>query len=93
LEFSGGDIAEVNHSTVKTVIIHQSKIDVVKFDGINNFSMWKCEVMDVLNAQNLEDTLLLQEKSADILDKNWNKMNQTACDITRSCLTQDIKYM
>ena len=28
----------VNHSTVKNVNIHQSKIDVVKFDGMNN---WK----------------------------------------------------
>ena len=35
---SEGDMAEVNQSTVKTVNIHQSKIDVVKFDGMNN---WK----------------------------------------------------
>ena len=51
-------MTENNHSTVKTVSIHQSKIDVVKFDGTNNFDMWRCEVMDALNAQNLKDTLL-----------------------------------
>ena len=31
-------MAEVNQSTVKTLNIHQSRIDVVKFDVINN---WK----------------------------------------------------
>ena len=40
---------------------HPSKIDMVKFDGTNNFGMWRCEVMDVLNVQNLEETLELQE--------------------------------
>jgi len=32
------DMAGVNQSTMKTVNIHQSKIDVVKFDRTNN---WK----------------------------------------------------
>jgi len=41
---------EVNQSTVKTVNIHQSKIDVGKLDDTNNFGIWRCEVMDVLNA-------------------------------------------
>ena len=45
---------------VKTMNIHQSKIDVVKFDGTNNFDMWRYEVMDALNVQNLEDKLLFQ---------------------------------
>ena len=38
---------------------HPLKIDMVKFEGKNNFGMWRCEVMDALNASNLEDTLLL----------------------------------
>ena len=33
------------------------RIDVVKFNGTNNFGMWRCEVMDALTASNLEDTL------------------------------------
>jgi len=40
------EITEVNQSTVKIVNIHQSRIDVVKFDGTSNFDMWRCEVMD-----------------------------------------------
>jgi len=61
------DMAGINQSVVKIVNIHQSKINMVKFDSMNNFGMWRCEVMDVLNVQNLEDTLLLQEKPAETL--------------------------
>ena len=43
--------------------IHQSKIDVVKFDSMNNFGMWRYGVIDALIASNLENTLNLKEKS------------------------------
>jgi len=49
-------------------------------------------MMDVLNAQNLKDTLNLQEKPEDITKKDWKKMNQKACGIIKSCLTLDLKY-
>ena len=42
---------------------------MVKFDGINNFGLWRCEVMDTLNAQNLKDTLELQERPAEVDNK------------------------
>ena len=32
-------MTEVNQSTMKIVSIHQSKINVVKFDGPNNFDI------------------------------------------------------
>ena len=32
------NMAEVNQSIVKIMNIHQSKIDVVKFNGTNNFA-------------------------------------------------------
>jgi len=86
------EMAEVNQITVKTVSIHQLKNDVVKFDGINNFGMWRYEVMGVLGAQNLEGTLELQEKIVDILEKDWKKLNKTSRGIIRYCLTHDLKY-
>ena len=46
--------------------IHHMKIDVVNLDGTNNFGLWRCEVMDELNARNLEDTLELQEIPAEV---------------------------
>ena len=36
------EIDENSQSAVKTVNSHPSKIDVVKFDGMNNFDMWRC---------------------------------------------------
>jgi len=51
-------------STVKFVNPHPLRIDVVKFDDKNNFGTWRCEVMDVLMASNLEDTLRLEKKRA-----------------------------
>ena len=94
----GGDkssekkISSSQMKTIQSVNIHQSKIDVVKFDGSGNFGMWRCEVKDLLNAQNLEDTLELKEKPADLEDAVWNKMNRSTCGVIRSCLTQDLKY-
>ena len=76
--------------SVKTM--NNSRIEVVKFNGTNNFGMWRCEVMDALNAQNLEDTLLLEKKKDTTTDDEWAKMNRSACGLIRSCLSQDIKY-
>ena len=39
--------------SAKTMNSHP-RIEVVKFNGKNNFGMWRCEVMDALNASNLE---------------------------------------
>ena len=69
------------------------RIDVGKFNGTNNFGMWRCEVMDALNASNLEDTLLLEKKRSTTTQEEWDKMNRSACGLIRSCLTQDIKYL
>ena len=77
---------------VKTMNPHQLKIDVMKFDGKNNFEMWRCEVMDALTTSNLENTLQLEKKPKATSEKDRDKMNRTARDLIRSCLTQDIKY-
>ena len=49
--------------------VHHMKINVMKFDDINNFGLWRCEVMDALNAHNLKDTLELQERLAEVDEK------------------------
>ena len=63
------DTVEVNQVTVKIVNVHQEKIDLVKFDGTNNFSIWRCDVMDTLIASTLEDALLLEKKPDEISEK------------------------
>ena len=79
-------------SLVKSVSHLPTKINVVKFDVMNNFWMWRCEMMDVLTASILEDFLHLEEKPEEISEKDWDKMNRTTCDLIRSCLTQKIRY-
>ena len=49
-------MARDSTSMVKIMNPHPLKIDAVKFDGKNNFEMWRCEVMDALMTLNLEDT-------------------------------------
>jgi len=39
-------------STMKIMNPHPLKIDVVRFDGKNNFEMWRCEVIDALTTSN-----------------------------------------
>ena len=63
------------------------RIDVVKFNGTNNFDMWRCEVMDALTASNLEDTLRLEKKRSTTTEEVWDKMNRSACGLIRLCLT------
>ena len=79
-------------STMKFVNPHPLRIDVVKFDGKNNFGTWICEVMGALTALNLEDTKQLEKKRNSTVEEDRDKMNWTACGLITSCLTQDIKY-
>jgi len=46
------------------------RIDVVKFNGMNSFGMWRCEVMDAMTASNLEDTLRLEKKCASTTEED-----------------------
>ena len=62
-------------SAEKFVNPHPLRIDVVKFDSRNNFSMWRCKVMDVLTASNLKDTLRLEKKRNSTTEEDWDKMN------------------
>ena len=84
-------MAGESQSAVKSLNPHPMKINVVKFDGTNNFEIWRCEVMDALTASDLKDTLRLKERPKETSEKDWDKMNWTACGLIRSCLTQDIK--
>jgi len=79
-------------STVKFMNPYPLKINVVKFDGKNNFRMWRYEVMDALTASNLEETLWLEKNPEATSEEDWDKMNRMACGLIRFYLTQDIKY-
>ena len=63
-------MAGENQSSMKSVNPHPMKINVVKFDGMNNFEMWRCEMMYALMTSNLEDTLRLKEKPEETFEKD-----------------------
>ena len=48
---------------MKSMNPYPLKIDVVKFDGKDNFGIWRYEVIDALTTSNLEDTLRLEKKT------------------------------
>ena len=69
-EESTEEMTEVSQSSVKSVSHLPTKIDVVKFDDTNNLEMWRCKVMHVMTASNLEDSLHLEEKSEETFGKD-----------------------
>ena len=85
-------MARESTSMEKFMNPHPLRIDVVKFNGTNNFGMWRREVMDALTASNLEDTLCLEKRQNSTTEEDWDKMNRMACGLIRSYLTEDIKY-
>ncbi|XP_020245167.1 probable aminotransferase TAT2 [Asparagus officinalis] len=41
---------------------HSFKLDAIKYDGKINFGLWMSDVQNALNAQNLEETIMIQER-------------------------------
>ena len=68
-----------------------SNFKVEKFDGTNNFGVWRGEVSDLLVMQDL-DASLQEKMHEDMTDAEWTKLNQQACRIIQSCLGKDQKY-
>jgi len=80
-------MAGESQSMMKTLNPHPMKIDIVQFDGTNNFGMWRCEVIDTLITLNLENALQLKEKPKETSEKDLDKMNRMVCSLIRSYLT------
>ena len=68
-------------------MVSNAKFKVEKFDGMNNFGMWQCEVMDVLVQQELDITL--EDKPGGMSKKDWEKINRQACGTIRLCLAKN----
>ena len=47
------------------------KMEIDKFDGKSNFSLWQARVKDVLIQQGLIDALLCEKKLTTIEVKDW----------------------
>ena len=72
-------------------MVTNTKFDVEKFDGTNNFGMWQCEVQDILFQQEL-DVALEENIPEDVDEKDWTRINRLACGTIRLCLSKELKY-
>ena len=66
------------------------KVDFEKFDGKENFSIWKVWVKDLLVQLELDPTL--KEKPDGMFDKQWFSLEKKACAMIRGCLSDAMLY-
>ena len=66
-------------------MVTNTKFDVEKFDGTNNFGMWQCEVQDIIFQQDL-DVALEENRPEDVDEKDWTRINRLACGTIRLSL-------
>lgn len=70
-----------------------SRFDVEKFDGRINFSLWKCEVKDLLVRDGLHHALKgVEKKPKDMTDDDWTEYDLQACSTIRMCLSKEVKH-
>ena len=50
------------------------KVEINRFDGKSNFSLWYVRVKDVLIQQGLIDALLYEEKPTTMEVQNWRQL-------------------
>ena len=84
-------MTESSSTPAKMKTVTSAKIDVEKFDGRNNFSLWQFEVLDGLCQQD-QGVALEKMKSVKMDDKEWERINRQACGTICSCLCREQKY-
>lgn len=77
IEGTAPKAAESSSSLGQRTTLSNTKFEVQKFDGTNNFGIRQCEVMDVLYQQELD--IALEDRPVDIGDKEWTQINCQAC--------------
>ena len=71
--------------------VSSAKFEVVKFDGIGNFGIWKRRVKDLLVQQGMVKALYgMKPKSMDVAD--WKELETKVVVIIRFCLANEVMY-
>ncbi|CAL9000146.1 unnamed protein product [Prunus brigantina] len=74
---------------VAKTTVQSARFEIKKFLGTNNFSMWQCEVKDVLIQQGL---LVVLGDMPMSMKEEWKQLNAHACSSIRLCLGKAQKY-
>ena len=85
-------MSESLSTPAKTKNVTSAKIDVEKFDSLNNFGLWQCEILDGLCQQD-QDIALEETKPEKMNDKEWERINRQTCGTNRSYLCREQKYL
>ena len=65
-------------------------MEINKFDGKSNFSLWQARVKDVLIQQGLIDALLCDEKPTTMEVRDWKRLQMQAVSTIRMYLTDEV---
>jgi hypothetical protein len=70
-----------------------AKFEIEKFNGKNNFEIWKVKMHDLLVQQGVVKALLGKSKQpATITDEDWDEMDARALSAIRLCLADDVLF-
>jgi len=73
--------------------MQSAKFEIEKFNGKNNFEIWKVKMHDLLVQQGVVKVLLGKEKQpASMTDEDWDEMNARALSAIRLCLVDDVLF-
>jgi hypothetical protein len=70
-----------------------AKFEIEKFNGKNNFEIWKVKMHDLLVQQGVVKTLLgKSKKPVTISDEEWEEIDARALSAIRLCLADDVLF-
>ena len=75
---------------LKTMITNVN-VDVEKFDGQNNFSLWQSDMKDALYMLDL-DMILIETRLDDTRESEWERLNIKTYGLICSCLVKEQRY-
>ena len=72
---------------------HSVKFEIEKFNGKNNFKIWKVKMHNLLMQQGVVKVLLGKAKqSVTITDDDWDEMDARALSAICLCLVDDVMF-
>ena len=73
--------------------MQSAKFEIEKFNGKNNFEIWKVKMHDLLVQQGVVKALLGKAKQpASITDEDWDEMDARALSAIPLCLDDDVLF-
>ena len=69
------------------------KFEIEKFNGSNNFELWKVKMRDMLIQQGTEKALVGKTKKPyDMSNEDWNEIDEKDLSVIRLCLVDDVLF-